>query len=111
MLWCVQGVVWTGILLGLLLGCGTAQTVPYEQRLAQALGLMQQEAWQQALEAIGELEGGRSMPPALARLWVGRGTLAQKLLSPESAEQAFERVWQCYSPPASLAGWEVGQYA
>jgi len=110
MLWCVQGVVWTGILLGLLLGCGTAQTVPYEQRLAQALGLMQQEAWQQALEAIGELEGGRSMPPALARLWFVRGTLAQKLLSPESAQQAFERVWQGYPPLADYAAWEMVQY-
>src|SRR2546428_12087223 len=110
MLWCVQGVGWTGILLGLLLGCGTAQTVPYEQRLAQALGLMQQEAWQQALEAIGELEGGRSMPPALARLWFVRGTLAQKLLSPESAQQAFERVWQGYPPLADYAAWEMVQY-
>ena len=67
-MWCVQGVVWAGVLLGLLLGCGTAQTVPYEQRLAQALGLVQQGTWQQALQAIGELEGGSPMAPALGRL-------------------------------------------
>jgi len=102
--------VWAGILLGLLFGCGTAQMVPYEQRLAQTLGLMQQGAWQQAMEAIGELQGGSSMPPALGRLWFVRGTLAQKLLNPELAQQAFERVWQGYPPLADYAAWEMAQY-
>ena len=62
-----QGIVCASILLGLLLGCSAAETVPYEQRLAQALGLMQQGAWQQAMESIGELDGRSPMTPALAR--------------------------------------------
>src|SRR5262249_10064210 len=108
--WWAQGMVWAGILLGLLFGCGTAQMVPYEQRLEQTLGLMQQGAWQQAMEAIGELQGGSAMPPALGRLWFVRGTLAQKLLNPELARQAFERVWQGYPPLADYAAWEMAQY-
>src|SRR5262249_1414978 len=108
--WWALGIAWAGILLGLLFGCGTAQMVPYEQRLAQTLGLMQQGAWQQALEAIGELQGGNSMPPALGRLWFVRGTLAQKLFNSELAQQAFERVWQGYAPLADYAAWEMLQY-
>lgn len=105
-----QGIVCASILLGLLLGCSAAETVPYEQRLAQALGLMQQGAWQQAMESIGELDGRSPMTPALARLWFVGGTLAQKLLSPEAARQAFERVWQGYPPLADYAAWEMAQY-
>lgn len=110
-MWCVKGVVWVSILLSLLVGHDVIQTVPYEQRLAQTLGLRQQGAWQQAAEAVGELDSGSRMTPALARLWFVRGTLAQKLLNPESAQQAFQRVWHDYPPLADYAAWEMVQYA
>jgi len=107
----VKGVVWAGILLWVSLGPGVAAaTVPYEQRLVQALGFMQQGAWQQAVEAIGELDGRAALTPGLARLWFVRGTLAQKLQDPETARQAFERVWQGYPPLADYAAWEMVQY-
>jgi soluble lytic murein transglycosylase len=85
-------------------------TASYEQRLTQALGLMQQGAWQQAVEAIGKLEGKATLTPALARLWFMRGTLAQKLQDPDTAREAFERVWQGYPPLADYAAWEMVQY-
>jgi len=107
----VHGIVWAGMLLWVSLGMSAAaDTVPYEQRLAQALGLMQQEAWPQAVEAIGELPKGAALTPELARLWFLRGALAQKLQDPETARQAFERVWQGYPPLADYAAWEMGQY-
>ena len=65
----VQGVVWAGILLWVSLGPGVAaETVPDTPRLVQALGFMQQGAWQQAVEAIGELDGRAALTPGLARL-------------------------------------------
>src|SRR6266446_351611 len=107
----VHGIVWAGMLLWVSLGMSAAaDTVPYEQRLAQALGLMQQEAWPQAVEAIGELPKGAALTPGLARLWFVRGTLAQKLQDPETARQAFERVWQSYAVLADYAAWEMVQY-
>jgi soluble lytic murein transglycosylase-like protein len=88
----------------------TAAPVPYEQRLAQALGFMQQGAWQQAMEAVGELHQKAALTPELARLWFVRGILAQKLQDPDTARQAFERVWQGYLPLADYAAWEMVQY-
>ena len=82
----------------------------YEQRLAQALRYMQQGVWQQAVEAIGELDRKAALTPELARLWFVRGMLAQKLQDPETARQAFERVWQGYPPLADYAAWEMVQY-
>ena len=101
-----------GVVLGaLLLGISAiADPGPYEQRLTQALGFMQQEAWQQAIEAVGELERKAALTPELARLWFVRGTLAQKLQDPDTARQAFERVWQGYPPLADYAAWEMVQY-
>src|SRR5215471_12516291 len=100
-----------GVLGALLLGMSAvADPGPYKQRLTQALGLMQQEAWQQALEAVGELEKKAALTPELARLWFIRGTLAQKLQDPDTARQAFERVWQGYPPLADYAAWEMVQY-
>src|SRR5262249_19047554 len=100
-----------GVLGALLLGRSAgADPGPYEQRLTQALGFMQQGAWQQALEAVGELEKKATLTPELARLWFIRGTLAQKLQDPDTARQAFERVWQGYPPLADYAAWEMVQY-
>jgi soluble lytic murein transglycosylase-like protein len=82
----------------------------YEQCLTQALVFMQQGAWQQAVEAIGELDRKAALTPELARLWFVRGMLAHKLQDPETARQAFERVWQGYPPLADYAAWELVQY-
>ena len=50
----MPGVVWLGVLLWMGLGVSTvADSERYEQRLTQALGFMQQGAWQQAMEAVG----------------------------------------------------------
>ncbi len=107
----VNGIVWAGMLLWVSLGVSAAvDSVPYEQRLVQALELMQQEAWQEVVEAIGELPKDAALTPGLARLWFVRGTLAQKLQDPETARQAFERVWQGYPPLADYAAWEMVQY-
>ena len=107
----MSGVVWLGVLLWIGLGMrAVADPGPYEQRLTQALGFMQQGAWQQAMEAIGELERKAALTPELARLWFVRGTLAQKLQDPDTARQAFERVWQGYPPLADYAAWEMVQY-
>jgi soluble lytic murein transglycosylase len=102
--------VWMGMLLWVSVG-GSAATdpVPYEQRLTQVLGLMQQEAWPQAVEAIGELPRNAALTPGLARLWFVRGMLAQKLRDPVTARQAFEWVWQGYPPLADYAAWEIVQ--
>ena len=103
--------VWVGLLLWThLVPYVGAETVPYEQRLAPVLGFMQQEAWEQAAEAIGELDRRGTMTPALARLWFVRGMLTQKLQDPDTARQAFERVWQGYPPLADYAAWEMVQY-
>ncbi len=110
-MWWMYRIVWAGLLLWVSLGVSAAaDTVPYEQRLGQALGLMQQGAWQQAGEAIGELDSGAALTPGLARLWFVRATLAQKLQGPETARQAFERVWRGYPPLADYAAWEMVQY-
>jgi TolA-binding protein len=90
--------------------CVAADQVPYAQRLVQALGFMQQGAWQQAVEAVGELHRKATLTPELARLWFVRGILAQKLQDPDTAQQAFERVWQGYPPLADYAAWEMVQY-
>ena len=37
-------------------------------------------------------------------------SLAQKLQDPDTAQQAFERVWQGYPPLADYAAWEMVQY-
>jgi soluble lytic murein transglycosylase len=71
---------------------------------------MQQGSWQQAMEAIGELETKAALTPELARLWFVRGILAQKLQDADTAQQAFERVWQGYPPLADYAAWEMVQY-
>jgi soluble lytic murein transglycosylase-like protein len=101
-----------GVSLGLNAAAvlGSAATPSDEQRLARALELMQQEAWPQALAAIGELPGGPALSPTLARLWFVRGRLAQKLQDPDTARQAFERVWQGYPALADYAAWEMVQY-
>ena len=107
----MPGVIGLGVLLWMGLGMRTvADLEPYEQRLAQALGFMQQGAWQQAIEAIGELDRKVALTPELARLWFVRGTLAQKLQDPDTARRAFERVWQAYPPLADYAAWEMVQY-
>ena len=107
----MPGVVWLGVLLWIGLGMrAVAEPGPYEQRLTQALGFMQQGAWQQAMEAIGELDRKAALTPELARLWFVRGTLAHKLQDPDTARQAFERVWQGYPPLADYAAWEMVQY-
>ena len=107
----MPGVVWWGMLLWMSLGVSTvADSERYEQRLTQALGFMQQGAWQQAMTAIGELDRKAALTPELARLWFVRGTLAQKLQDPDTARQAFERVWQDYPPLADYAAWEMVQY-
>jgi peptidoglycan lytic transglycosylase len=107
----MSGFVWLGVLLWLGLGIrAVADPGPYEQRLTQVLGFMQQGAWQQAMEAVGELDRKVALTPELARLWFVRGMLAQKLQDPETARQAFERVWQGYPPLADYAAWEMVQY-
>ena len=107
----MPGVVLGAMLLWMLLDVSAlVDPVSYEPRLTQALGLMQQGAWQQAVEAIGKLERKTALPPELARLWFVRGTLAQKLQDPDTARQAFERVWQGYPPLADYAAWEMVQY-
>lgn len=108
-----------GIRVSLLALCGLylclsseatlAETLALEQRLSQALGLMQQGTWQQALEVIGELPGSAPLPPVAGRLWYLRGVLAQKLLDSGAARQAFERVWHHYPPLADYAAWEMLQ--
>ena len=62
------------------------------------------------MEAIGELDRKAALTPELARLWFVRGTLAHKLQDPDTARQAFERVWQGYPPLADYAAWEMVQY-
>jgi soluble lytic murein transglycosylase len=98
-------VLWMSLEMG-----AAAAPVSYEQRLAQALGFMQQGAWQQAMEAVGELHQKAALTPELARLWFVRGILAQKLQELDTARQAFERVWQGYPPLADYAAWEMVQY-
>ena len=105
------GVIGLSVLLWMSLGMPTlAAPGSYEQRLTQALGFMQQGAWQQAMEVLGELDKKATLTPELARLWFVRGTLAQKLQDPDTARQAFERVWQGYPPLADYAAWEMVQY-
>lgn len=82
----------------------------YAQRLGPALSLMQQGAWQQAVETLGELPQSGPLTPASGRLWFLRGTLAQKLLNQDMARQAFTRVWEGYPPLADYAAWELVQY-
>ena len=107
----MSGVVLGAMLLWMLLDVSAlVDPVSYEPRLTRALGLMQQGAWQQAVAAIGKLERKEALPPELARLWFVRGTLAQKLQDPDTARQAFERVWQGYPPLADYAAWEMVQY-
>ena len=75
----LPGVIGMSMVLWLSLEIPTAaDPVPYAQRLAQALGFMQQGAWQQAMEAVGELHRKATLTPELARLWFVRGILAQK---------------------------------
>jgi len=107
----MPGVVLGAVLLWMLLGVSAVtDRGAYAQRLTQALGFMQRGAWQQALEVIGELDKKAALTPELARLWFVRGTLAQKLQDPDTARQAFERVWQGYPPLADYAAWEMVQY-
>ena len=107
----LPGVIGVSMVLWISLGmCVAADPVPYAQRLVQALGFMQQGAWQQAVEAVGELHRKATLTPELARLWFVRGILAQKLQDPDTAQQAFERVWQGYPPLADYAAWEMVQY-
>jgi soluble lytic murein transglycosylase len=107
----MPGVVLGAMLLWMMLDVSRlVDPASYEQRLTQALGFMQQGAWQQAMAAIGELERKTALTPELARLWFVRGTIAQKLQDPETARQAFERVWQGYPPLADYAAWEMVQY-
>jgi len=107
----MPGVIWLGVLLWLGVGrWAVADPGPYAQRLTQALGFMQQGAWQQAMEAIGELDRKAALTPELARLWFVRGTLAQKLQDPDTARRAFERVWKGYPPLADYAAWAMVQY-
>jgi soluble lytic murein transglycosylase-like protein len=107
----MPGVVLGAMLLWMMLDVSTlVDPASYEQRLTQALGFMQQGAWQQAMAAIGELERKAALTPEWARLWFVRGILAQKLQDPETARQAFERVWQGYPPLADYAAWEMVQY-
>ena len=107
----LPGVIGMSMVLWLSLEMPTAaDPVPYAQRLAQALGFMQQGAWQQAMEAVGELHRKAPLTPELARLWFVRGILAQKLQDPDTAQQAFERVWKGYPPLADYAAWEMVQY-
>jgi peptidoglycan lytic transglycosylase len=107
----MPGVVLGTMLLWMMLDVSRlVDPASYEQRLTQALGFMQQGAWQQAMAAIGELERKTALTPELARLWFVRGTIAQKLQDPDTARQAFERVWQGYPPLADYAAWEMVQY-
>ena len=107
----MPGVVLGAVLLWVMLDVSVlVDPASYEPRLTQALELMQQGAWQQAVEAVGELERKAALSPELARLWFVRGTLAQKLQDPDAARQAFERVWQGYPPLADYAAWEMVQY-
>lgn len=108
MIWGVQCLIW----LSLHLGCGRTETLApehLEQRLPQALSAMQQGAWQQAMDAIGELPKRGTLIPSAGRLWYLRGVLAHKLRDVEAARQAFERVWQHYPPLADYAAWELLQ--
>ena len=89
----MPGVVLGAMLLWTMLDVSTlVDPASYEQRLTQALGFMQQGAWQQAMAAIGELDRKAALTPEWARLWFVRGILAQKLQDPETARQAFEPV-------------------
>ena len=107
----MPGVVLGAVLLWVMLDVRVlVDPASYEPRLTQALELMQQGAWQQAVEAVVELERKAALPPELARLWFVRGTLAQKLQDPDTARRAFERVWQGYPPLADYAAWEIVQY-
>ena len=107
----MPGVVLGAMLLWMMLDVNRlVDPASYVQRLTQALEFMQRGAWQQAMAAIGELERKADLTPELARLWFVRGTIAQKLQDPETARQAFERVWQGYPPLADYAAWEIVQY-
>jgi len=99
------------MLLWMMLDVSTlVDPASYEQRLTQVLGFMQQGAWQQAMVAIGELDRKAALTPEWARLWFVRGIIAQKLQDPDTARQAFERVWRDYPPLADYAAWEMVQY-
>ena len=75
----LPGVIGVSMVLWMSLEMRTAaDPVPYEQRLAQALGFMQQGAWQQAVEAVGELHRKATLTPELARLWFVRGITGAK---------------------------------
>ena len=104
------GLVFFGCLV-VLPGRDTISAAAYEQRLQQAVLLLQQGAWLDAVQSIGPLPETGAVTPALARLWYVRATLAQKLQDAETAQQYFRLVWHGYAPLADYAAWEVGQYA
>jgi soluble lytic murein transglycosylase len=81
----------------------------YEQRLQQALALMQRQQWPQAVQRIGPLDEAAPMTPPVGRLWFLRARLAQHLQDAPTARQAFTQVWRTYPPLADYAAWELAQ--
>jgi soluble lytic murein transglycosylase len=98
------------VVLGLA-GAALGAPTSAEQRLQQALALLQQGNAAQAMQALGTLEvASETLTPASGRLTFLRATLAQRLQEPTMAQRAFTFVWLTYPPLADYAAWELAQY-
>jgi soluble lytic murein transglycosylase len=106
----LQNILYTLSVVLFLMGTARGAPASHEQRLQHALALWQQGNPAQAMEALGPLEAAETLTAGLARLTFLRGTLAQHLQEPETAQRAFTLVWLAYSPLADYAAWELAQY-
>lgn len=82
----------------------------HEQRVQWALQHMQQKAWQEAVQSLGNLDDAKAITPWVARAWFVRATLALNLHDPDVAFYYFLKVWHTYPTLADYAGWEIARY-
>lgn len=81
------------------------------ERLQQAITLMQQNKTAAALRAIGPLKSRNEMTPAYGRLAFLRAILMQKIHGTEASLDAFNFVWRTYPPLADYAAVPLAEAA